>query len=139
MDDRSWIRKSLEHKQPPKVPFNVMLSPPARKLLKDHYGNSDVETAIGLPMRFGGTESIKPLYASPDDFGERITDEFGVTWTTSYIDRGAPIGPCLPEPDLSGYSFPDPADPRRFERLPDWTDANKSHFTILWIVARPRA
>jgi len=135
LDDKGWIRNSLAHQQPPKVPFNLALSPPARKLLVDHYGKADLETVIGMPMRFSGTETIKPLYASPDDFGDQAEDEFGVTWATSYIDRGSPVGPCLPEPDLSRYGFPDPTDASRFERLGGWTEANKGHFTVLWIGA----
>jgi uroporphyrinogen decarboxylase len=110
-----------------------MFSPPARARLEAHYGSRDLETTIGLPLRMNGTKSVKPLYAAPAEYGLEITDEFGVTWTTSDIDRGSPIGPCLPEPDLAGYRFPDPSAAYRFEHLADWTAANAEHYTFLWV------
>ena len=40
--------------------------------------------------------------------------------------------PALPEADLSGYKFPDPAAAYRFEHLNEWCEANKEHFTMIW-------
>jgi uroporphyrinogen decarboxylase len=132
-EDRSWIRETLAHRPPATVPYNFMYSPPARTLLEAHYGHADVETAIGLPLRMNGTKSVKPLYAAPAQYGPRIVDEFGVTWRTSDIDRGSPMGSCLPDADLSGYHYPDPAAAYRFEHLADWTTANARHYTFLWV------
>ena len=132
-DDRQWILATLAHRQPPAVPYNFMFSPPARARLEAHYGTRDIESAIGLPIRMAGPRSVKPLYAPPAEFGPTVTDEFGVTWTTSDVDRGSPVGPCLPEPDLSAYRFPDPAAPGRFEHLPAWIAANAAHYTFLWV------
>jgi uroporphyrinogen decarboxylase len=131
--DREWIQAALQHSQPPAVPYNFGFSPPARSLLETHYGTADLEETLRLPIRMSGPASIKPLYALPGEFGPTVTDEFGVTWTTSAIDRGSPIGPCLPEPELKGYRFPDPAVASRFAHLAQWTAANAGHYTILWI------
>ena len=131
LDHRQWIRDTLAHRPTRAVPYNFMFTPPARARLSAHFGTSDLEAALGLPLRFGGTQSPKPLYASLAEFGPRVTDEFGVTWSTSDIDRGSPIGPCLPEPDLSGYRFPDAAAAYRFEHLAQWTAANAGHYTLL--------
>lgn len=130
-DDRTWIRDTLEHRTLRAVPYNFMFSPPARACLEAHYQTSDLETALGLPLRFGGPKSVKPLYAPRAEYGTQIRDEFGVVWSTSDLDRGAPIGPCLPEPDLRGYRFPDPTAAYRFEHLADWTAANAEHYTFL--------
>jgi uroporphyrinogen decarboxylase len=132
-DDRAWIRDTLEHREPCAVPYNFMFSPPARACLEAHYGTSDLEAALGLPLRMIGMKSPKPLYALPAQYGPRITDEFGVTWTTSDIDRGSPIGPCLPEADLSGYRFPDPSASGRFAHLAEWSAANAGRFTFVWV------
>ena len=129
--DRQWIRDALEHRQPLRVPYNFMFSPPARACLEAHYGTSDLEEVLGLPLRIGGTRSVKPLYAPPAEFGAAASDEFGVLWSTSDVDRGSPIGPCLPEPNLSGYRFPDPSAAYRFEHLAEWTAANAGHYTFL--------
>ena len=130
-DDRQWIRDTLAHREPEAVPYNFMFSPPARACLESHYRTSDLEATLGMPIRINGTRSIKPLYATPAEFGARITDEFGVTWSTSDIDRGSPIGPSLAEPDLSSYRFPDPTAAYRFEHLADWTAANAGHYRFL--------
>jgi uroporphyrinogen decarboxylase len=110
-----------------------MFSPPAEKALVRHYGRTDLAEQLNLPVRMNSPRSIKPLYADPEEFGPVITDEFGVTWTTSDLDRGAPVGPALPEPDLSGYKMPNPENPFRFETLGQWCEDNKEHFTAIWV------
>ena len=132
MTDRQWVRAVLSHEDGP-VPYNVPLSPVAQRRLQAHYGTEDLPEALGVPIRMRGCTSIKPLYASPAEFGPTAKDEFGVVWSTSQIDRGSPVGPCLPDPDLRGYRFPDPAAPHRFEGLADWCEAQGERFTILWI------
>lgn len=129
--DRQWIRETLSHRAPRAVPYNFMFSPPARARLEAHYRTSDLETFLRLPLRIGGMKSIKPLYAPPAEFGARVRDELGVVWSTSDIDRGSPIGPCLPEPDLRAHRFPDPSAAYRFEHLAEWTAANAEHYTFL--------
>ncbi len=131
MTNREWIQRVLRHDGRVPVPYNVPLSPPARRKLEEHYSTDDVEAHLDLPIRITGTQSIKPLYASPERFGDRAKDEFGVVWTTSEIDRGAPIGPCITEPDLSGYTFPDPDAAYRFAHLDKWCRKNADNYTII--------
>ena len=133
MTNRQWIRKVLAHADDVPVPYNLPLSPPARRKLERHYGSTDIEEFLDLPIRMTGTRSVKPLYACPAEFGPQVTDEFGVVWTTSEIDRGCPVGPCITEPDLSGYTFPDPAGAYRFEGLDDWCRRNAANYTIVWV------
>jgi uroporphyrinogen decarboxylase len=129
---RNWIQNTLAHEQTPSVPYNFMFSPPARQSVEKHYG-SPIEDVLGFPIRMTGPKSVKPLYANPREFGPTVKDEFGVVWSTSEIDRGAPIRPCLPDPDLSNYAFPDAAASYRFEAIGDWCQKNQEHFTIIWI------
>jgi len=92
-----------------------------------------LEDLLDMPLRMNGCKSIKPLYSHPSEFGPTVTDEFGVVWSTTEIDRGSPIGPSLAEPDLSHFKWPAPTAPYRFEHLAQWTAANAAHFTILWV------
>ena len=131
MDDREWIRTAMAHKDCP-VPYNISLSPVALRKLREHCGVDNVADWMGLPIRMTNVKAIKPLYADPDVYGDTIRDEFGVIWSTNPIDRGSPIGPCLLEPDLSAYKFPDPTVPYRFEDLDGWCRTNADHFTIIW-------
>ncbi len=109
-----------------------MLSPPAQKTLEQIYG-PDPEHELGLPIRMNAPVSIKPLYADPREYGSTIRDEFGVVWSTSEIDRGSPVVPCLSLPDISPYNFPDPAQEYRFDGLGEWCSRHRDQYTIIWV------
>ena len=132
VSNQNWIREVLRHHGGVPVPYNLPLSPPARRKLEDHYGTGDVEGFLDLPIRMRGPKSIKPLYASPEQYGSRVADEFGVVWSTSPIDRGSPVEPCIRRPDLAGYTFPDPTAAYRFEDLGAWCRQNARQYTIVW-------
>jgi uroporphyrinogen decarboxylase len=133
MNNKEWIQKVLAHESAQAVPFNFSFSPPAQDKVERHYGGSPIEEVLDFPIRMTGLQTIKPLYASPAVFGPFAKDEFGVQWSTSYIDRGSPIGPCIHKPDLSGYTFPDPCAEYRFRDLSHWCFENRDNFTIVWI------
>ncbi len=129
---REWIEKALSHQEPEAVPYNFSFTPPARRLAEEHYGK-DLAQELSLPLRTTGLKSVKPLYADPAEHGKEIRDEFGVLWATSLVDRGAPIGPCLREPSLSGYAFPDAKSEHRYENLAAWCSDQDGHYRIIWI------
>lgn len=131
MTDLDWIQRTLKHSECDAVPYNLMFSPPAKCVAMEHYGD-DLEDSLSLPIRMSSPMSIKPLYADPDEYGATITDEYGVTWSTSKIDRGSPINPCLSEPDLSHYTFPDPTEAYRFEHIRTWCAEQQGHYRIIW-------
>jgi len=130
---KEWIESALDHRETRPVPYNFAFSPPIRRMLEEHLGTDDVEEFLDFPIRSTAPATIKPLYADPAIYGDTIKDEFGVLWSTSPIDRGAPIGPCLPEPNLSRYRFPDPACAYRYEGLAEWCEKNRAHFTMIWV------
>ena len=130
--NREWIVETLAHRETGRVPYNFLFAPPALELAKKHYGDP-IDKALDLPIRMMGCKSIKPLYAPPAKHGSMIVDEFGVEWSTSDIDRGSPLGPALREPDLSHYTFPDPATEYRFDGLFDWCAAQETHFRFMWV------
>jgi len=132
-NNRDWIKNTLSHQETERVPYNFMFSPPAQKKLEHYYNTDSIGDTLNLPIRMSGPITGKPLYASPEEFGESVEDEFGVVWSTSEIDRGSPVGPPLKEPDLKDYTFPDPSASWRFEGLPRWCHNNKQHYRILWV------
>lgn len=133
MNNKQWIKDTIAHPVTGPVPWNMMFSPPAMEAVQKYYGVENIHEFLGFPIRDNGPVSIKPLYASPSQYGETITDEFGVVWSTSNIDRGSPIGPSVKEANLSNYRWPDPKQEYRFEGLSDWAAANAEHFTMLWV------
>jgi len=130
--DREWIQRVLDHGAGDPVPYNFTFSPPAERLARTHYGGP-LEETLALPIRMTGLKTMKPLYADPDEFGGTARDEFGVVWSTSKIDRGAPVGTCLPEPDLSAYAFPDPAQAYRFSEIEAWCVRQQGHYRTIWV------
>ena len=128
-----WIRRTLAHDPGIPTPFHFDFTPAAREAAERHYGGSPIEECLNFPIRMTAPATIKPLYADPDVHGHSLKDEFGVTWTTNKIDRGAPIGPCLREPSLSDYVFPDPAASYRFAEIGKWCLSNKGRFRIIWV------
>ncbi|HUW56700.1 MAG TPA: uroporphyrinogen decarboxylase family protein [Planctomycetota bacterium] len=133
LTNRKWIEETLAHRETGAVPYNFLFSPPALERVQKHYGTNSIQDALDFPVRMTGTTSVKPLYASPAEYGDTITDEFGVVWSTSPIDRGAPIGPCLTEPGLSGYTFPDARAEYRFEHIGEWCKRTRDCYRIVWI------
>ncbi len=111
------------------MPLNLMLSPPAEALLQERYAADDLQTALEIDLYVYACAG-KPLYAMPDEFGPTITDEFGVVWSTSEIDRGYPIEHPLREPTLDGYEFPDARSEKRWAPVADAAQAYSDCFRI---------
>ncbi len=132
MNNCQWIEQTLRHQPSDAVPYDFMFSPPALQSAEKHYG-SNIEERLRFPLRMTAPNSIKPLYADPKDFGDTIKDEFGVTWSTSAIDRGSPIGSCLIEPSLSGYAFPDAKQESRFDDVEAWCCRQQGNYRIIWV------
>jgi len=114
---RERVQMALAHREPPLVPLNLMFAPPALAAVREYLGTEDVDAALGVDVAFVGAGGGKPLYASPAEYGPTITDQWGVVWSTSDIDRGSPIGPPVTDPDLACVPRPDPNDPKRFEGM----------------------
>lgn len=132
-DDRIWIKKALSHQETEFVPYHFSFTPQAKLRLEKYYDTKSLEDKLEVPIRWGMLKSIKPIYADPKIYGKYIKDEFGVTWSLSDLNRGVPIKPCLSEPDLSNFNFPDPREAYRFEDLKDWCIENGSHYLMILV------
>ncbi|MBM4049904.1 MAG: hypothetical protein FJ279_32815, partial [Planctomycetes bacterium] len=108
-------QKAIAHVATGVVPYAIDVTPPIRAKLAEHYGPRDVGRAIGNYLTIVAGKSPKPLYASPDEFGDLVEDEFQVVWRTTHADRGYVHKHPLMKPTLEGYQFPDPNRPGRFD------------------------
>ncbi len=131
LNNKKWINQVINHIDT-EVPYNFMFSPVSLEFAEKRYG-SPIAEALNFPIRMISPKSIKPLYADPLKFGPFAIDEFGVIWTASKIDRGAPVGPVLKNPSLSGYRFPEPSIPYRFEDIGSWCEKQSQHYRIIWV------
>jgi uroporphyrinogen decarboxylase len=111
---RDVVRRVLEGKRPPYVPWSMGFTIEAKAKLQSHYGVDDVEG----PLENHFVKLGSDIGFFTDLGGDRVRDVFGVTWDRSVDkDIGNVEGCVLPEPTLAGYEFPDPLDPRFFENI----------------------
>lgn len=114
---RDLVCAALRHEETELLPYNFMLSPPAERALCDHLALPEADAWIAPCLYFYGC-SDKPLYARPEKYGPTITDQWGVVWATSELDRGYPVRHPLQDlPPLASYTWPDPFAPRRWEHV----------------------
>ena len=116
MTKRQVIKAVLDGETPPYVPWSFSFTREALAKLTEHYGAEDIHGVldnhlIGLGNDIGFFDELG------DD---RFRDVFGVVWDrTVDKDIGIVEHVVLPEPDMGGYEFPDPLDPRFFADIPE--------------------
>jgi len=128
MNEKERVINAIEFKAIDKVPYHLDFTVPARNKMIQYLNDQNFEQKIGNHLAF--TKALPP-----DAFQEEkpgfIRDEWGVVWNrTIDPDIGNPI-PVFSQPNLKGYTFPNPDDPRRFQALPAFLEKNKDKFCIL--------
>jgi len=124
------VEAALRHEETERVPYNLMLSPPAAMRLQAHLGDEDQDAWVGSHLYFYGCGD-KPLYAHPGKYGPTIADPWGVVWATSELDRGYPVThPLRQATDLLSYPGPDPLAPGRWERVPQQALQHPDRFRV---------
>ncbi len=130
MTKRDVVTTILEGNAPPYVPWSFGFTKEAREKLHAHFGTDD--TADIIHNHFLGLGSAVGFF---EDIGnDHVRDIFGVEWDRSVDkDIGVVANCLLPEPALSGYRFPDPTDPRFFERIPELLETHPDRFRVFSI------
>jgi uroporphyrinogen decarboxylase len=115
LDKREVIRLTLDGKKPPYVPWSFGFTHEAEAKLQQHFGQADLEPFLGNHI-LGLGDGIGFF----TDIGQDcFRDVFGVVWDRSVDkDIGVVRGQVLAQPTLSGYTFPNPRDPRFFADIP---------------------
>jgi uroporphyrinogen decarboxylase len=122
---RERVLSTLSHTQPDVCPWQINLTQDARDKTGDYLGDPDFVASIGNHLAVyedGGFREVRPGYWQ---------DQFGVVWNRT-IDRdiGNVHEILLPEPDLSGYAFPEPDLPRNAAGLERLVSENGERFTV---------
>jgi uroporphyrinogen decarboxylase len=130
MNRRDVIRCVLEGRKPPYVPWSFSFTAEAKQKLIDHYRVDDLGERLEDHLLLLGNN-----IGFFEDIGtDRVRDVFGVVWDRSEDkDIGIVEGCVLPEPDLTGYRFPDPLDERFFEDIPDKIERHGDRFRVFCI------
>ncbi len=112
---RERVLTALAHHQPDVTPWQIDLTIDARQNTAAYLGDPSFEASIGNHL--AGCEDGYFVEVSPGFW----RDQFGVVWNrTIDKDIGNVHVVLLPEPDLSGYRFPEPDLARNsatYERL----------------------
>jgi uroporphyrinogen decarboxylase len=128
---RELVSQALAFRDVPYVPWQFDFTLEARETLLAHYG-----TVAALDDAL--QNHILPLGNAVGFFhdigNDRVRDGFGVVWDRSTDkDIGIVEGAVLPDPSLTGYTFPDPLDERFFEGIPAAIEAHPDRFRVFQI------
>ena len=130
MTRRDVVRMILEGGRPPYVPWSFGFTKEAWEKLAGHFG-ADALDGVLKPHILGLGSDIGPFEDIGDD---RVRDVFGVVWDRSVDkDIGNVTGCVLPEPALSGYTFPKPTDPRFFDDIDGAIQRHGDRFRVFRI------
>lgn len=113
---REVIRMVLEGKRPPYVPWSFGFTHEAYEKLQAYYGVAEVEPLLGNHLLSLGND----IGFFADVGNDCVEDVFGVVWDRSVDkDIGVVKNCVLPEPELKGYTFPDPLDQCFYRDIPE--------------------
>lgn len=161
MTRKERVKLAITHQEPDRVPHQINLTIPARRMLQEHFQTDDLDTALDnhiamtspeLPMEEvarppltgaeapGAAERPAAARRRPDQSNQAepgsgyFRDEWGVIWNRTFDkDIGVIEGAVLPEPRLDGLRVPDPHDPRRYEGFPKFIEEHREQFLVCGI------
>jgi uroporphyrinogen decarboxylase len=130
LNGKELVRLALAHKETDIVPYSLGFTFEARDRLIEHYGADKWQEMVGghlvVPVA-----NLAHGHKPEGHTGETYTDEFGITWGGTLLrDRGQPLFDLLAEPTLSGYEFPDPHNPLRFEHFSEMLADNADSYIL---------
>lgn len=127
MTPRQRVIKAMRHEQPDICPWQFGFTIPAAEKMRAHFGDKFPEV-VGNHMAHIIPEPPDAWCEVKPDF---LQDEFGVVWDRR-IDKdiGMPAA-ILDRPEMGGYRFPDPHDPRRYKQFPAFVEANRDKLRVV--------
>jgi len=126
---RQRVYQAIRRQQPDRVPWHLGYTAPARQKLEAYYGTTDLDDVLGNHLaKYRSRLPDVPVQGRPGHW----RDEFGVLWNRT-VDKDIGIVGQHPlrERSLSGVTFPDPRDPRRYAGLPAFLEAHRHRFRYL--------
>jgi uroporphyrinogen decarboxylase len=125
--ERVW--QAIRHCSPDRTPWQISYTVPARDKLAAYYGTDDLDHVLGNHL---AVYDPRPPDAWQETRPDYWRDEFGVIWNRT-IDKDIGIVDAyrLHNRGWDGYTLPDPHDPRRYEALPAFIEANPARFRVV--------
>jgi uroporphyrinogen decarboxylase len=112
MSNRERVLASLSHRQPDKIPYDILFTQKAHAKMVEFYGDPHFASKLGNCLTWLGCEPQGSWKEVEPDIWE---DQFGVQWDRS-IDKdiGNVRNQLVTPENLADYRFPDPDDPSRY-------------------------
>ncbi len=130
MNKREVIKQVLDGHKPPYVPWSFKFTKEALEVLENHYGTTDIDTAVDNHILRLGSDIGFFEEITPDIF----QDVFGVVWDRSVDkDIGIVREPVIKEAEVDSYAFPNPLDRRFIEDIEDNIAAAPDRFRLFEI------
>ena len=125
---RDRVLKAIRHEEPDRVPYHLSYTLPCRKKLEARLGTADLDTAVGTHLATYSTRRMAPWEEVRPGHWK---DSFGVVWNrTVDPDIGVVEEHPLRERTRE-WSFPDPHDPCRYEKLPEFVARHPDRFRLV--------
>jgi uroporphyrinogen decarboxylase len=127
MNNRERVLTSLQHKQPDKIPYQIIFTQKAYHKMVEYFGDPGFEANLNNCLYIRRARKEKQVVA-PDI----VEDEFGVKWDIS-IDKdiGVVCNRLVTPENLRDYQIPDPYDPTRYKGFEEEIANNKDKFVVV--------
>jgi uroporphyrinogen decarboxylase len=108
------------------VPYSILFTPEEKARVAEYYGDENFEDMIGNHFAYldirPPKEEVRPGF---------FKDEFGVVWDrTRDKEIGVATEYLVNAGNVDTFQFPDPADPRRYEKCQGILDINRDKFIV---------
>ena len=135
MTPRERVYASIRRQPLDAIPWQFDLTSAAADRLKNHYGTSDLHTALGDHVVYTSAAPY-PVHADVTLDPGSVRDEFGAVWRReasdkNYGDWGELVSTPLSEPQLNGYVFPDGTLTGRWGHLPELRKKHPDRFIMV--------
>jgi len=112
MNNRERVLASLSHRQPDKIPYDLLFTQKAHAKMAEFYADPDFTTKLGNCLTWLGCEPADGWKEVEPDVWE---DQFGVRWDRSVDkDIGNVCNQLVTSENLRDHRFPDPEEPSRY-------------------------
>jgi uroporphyrinogen decarboxylase len=139
MTARDRVLAALSHQQPDKVPWHLGTTDRVRSLLADYYGDARIgepayfDTWVGNHFRGVGPTGGGQFHGLEEELRPGVwRDGWGIVWDTRGMygegEWGRPINSVLPEPTLTGFTFPNPPRAEDYAHYPQFVADNADFF-----------
>ena len=129
MTKRDIVRRTVAGRATPVVPYHVVFLGPLRRKMADHFGNEDLNRAVGNHLVW----ELPPAEVGRVELpGGEWLDEWGVRWRSTGVNRGYVVGHPLRGAKLDGFKAPPLRPAERMAGLREACEREGDLYQLAW-------